>query len=605
MKLSRYLTEATHGSPFLSQLTTLRQQQNDSRPILQNSDSFSPGNTSTGDRGQLAHPDALNHSERLVNKLYKVGDKAWSLVGNGLSNQSFIEGPEGLIVIDTGECNEEMSAALATVRKETSAPLAACIYTHFHYVGGTETLLAEQPDLPIWGHAGIEMNLKRFSGEVGPRGSRGLVHQFAIMMPNEGPDGVVNVGLGNFFRNPEHAPFTNGYVPAQYTFDKPTKASIAGLAVEFYPAPSDATDSVTIWFPELKLAINNLLWPALFNVFAIRGEEYRDPRVLLKGLDELGMLGAENLIGAHGPPIMGEANSAACIRDYRDSIQFLWDQTVRCANRGLTLNEAIAAIQMPSYFDKHYTTRQFYGVVEHHIRQIYTGLFGWFDEDEANLFPTPAPERAQKLTRGLGGITNVRQEIDGALASTDFRWAIELASWLVRSETSDHGRADAGEPEDRGRLAGALRGVAQSTTSANIRNWCITRALELDGTIDLERFRIHRFQKREILRRPAIESLPVLRVLLVPEKTGDLEDEISMNFTDGSSTGLAIRHGVAVPTSGKDAPVSMTISHEHWAEILGGKLKLSEAFAEGFIEANNNDRVVRFFACFDHHALNQ
>ena len=54
------------------------------------------------------------------------------------------------------------------------------------------------------------------------------------------------------------------------------KATIAGLAVEFYPAPSDATDSATIWFPELKLAVNNLLWPALFNVFAIRGEEYRD-----------------------------------------------------------------------------------------------------------------------------------------------------------------------------------------------------------------------------------------------------------------------------------------------------------------------------------------
>jgi hypothetical protein len=31
------------------------------------------------------------------------------------------------------------------------------------------------------------------------------------------------------------------------------------------------------------VAINNLAWPALFNVFPIRGEEYRDPRVLLTG----------------------------------------------------------------------------------------------------------------------------------------------------------------------------------------------------------------------------------------------------------------------------------------------------------------------------------
>ena len=141
------------------------------------------------------------------------------------------------------------------------------------------------------------------------------------------------------------------------------------MAVEFYPAPSDATDSTTIWFPQLKLAINNLLWPALFNVFAIRGEEYRDPRVLLRGLDELKALGADHLIGAHGPPMSGAAEIYQCTLCYRDSIQFMWDQTVRCANRGLTLNETIAAIKLPDYFKGHYTTQQLYGV-EHHVRQF-------------------------------------------------------------------------------------------------------------------------------------------------------------------------------------------------------------------------------------------
>ena len=145
------------------------------------------------------------------------------------------------------ECGfEEMQAAIAWLRRETDEPIVACIYTHFHYVGGTDALLNENSELPIWGHKGIETNLKRFGGEVAPRVTRGLAHQFAVMMPDDGPDGVVNVGLGNFYRNPAHAPFTNGYVPAQHTFDKKTEASIAGLDVEFYPAPSDATDSVTI-----------------------------------------------------------------------------------------------------------------------------------------------------------------------------------------------------------------------------------------------------------------------------------------------------------------------------------------------------------------------
>ena len=282
----------------------------------------------------------------------------------------------------------------------------------------------------------------------------------------------------------------------------------------------------------------------------------------------------------------------------------MWDQTVRCANLGLTLNETIAAVRLPAYFQKHYTTQQFYGVVEHHIRQIYTGLFGWFDEDEANLFPTPAPQRAQKLINGFGGIKNVRAEIDNALEAKDFRWAIEVSSWLIRSDVNETGRADAGEPEDRKRLAQALRGVAQSTTSANIRNWSITRALELDGTISLERFRVHRFHKREVLSRPASESRALLRVLLVPERANEVEDEILVTFSDGSSAGLGLRHCVAVPSSGKNATVSMTISHEHWAEILGGKMTLSKALAEDLIKTDDEKRIIRYFACFDLATLN-
>ena len=571
------------------------------------SDSFAAGSVATGPLGQRAHPLTIEHSDRLVEKLYKVGDKAWSLVGNGLSNQSFVEGPEGLIVIDTGECNEEMAAALAAVRKETDAPIAACIYTHFHYVGGTAALLAENSELPIWGHAGIQANLERFGGEIAPRVTRGLVHQFGIAMPAEGPDGVVNLGLGNFFRNPNHAPFTNGYLPAQHTFDAPMQATIAGLAVEFYPAPSDATDSATIWFPELKLAVNNLLWPTLFNVFAIRGEEYRDPRILLRGLDELNALGADHLIGAHGPPMSGAAEIDQRTRDYRDSIQFMWDQTVRCANRGLTLNETIAAIKLPDYFKSHYTTQQLYGVVEHHVRQIYSGLFGWFDEDEANLFPVPGPERLQKLIAGFGGVDAVRHAVDQALAEEDYRWAIELASWLVRCELNEHGRADAGADEDRIRLATALRGAAYSTTSANVRNWCITRALELDGSSNLQRFRTHRFQKRELARRPAAESLGLLRVLLVPQCAGELQQTLKLSFTDGGAAALTIRHAVAVPAVGEVLPetsLTASISSEHWFEIMGGKLALSQAMSDGVLETSDAAGLKAFFACFDLVTLN-
>jgi alkyl sulfatase BDS1-like metallo-beta-lactamase superfamily hydrolase len=263
---------------------------------------------SEAERGQLAHHATIDHTNRLERKLYEVRPGVWSLVGNGLSNQNFVEGPGGLIVIDTGESTEEMAWALNAVREHTQAPVVAVIYTHFHYVSGTAALWnnGDTPP-PIWGHEGIVENRRRVGVDLSAAAGRGLVHQFGMLLPHDGEDGLVNSGPGIHFRNPEHAPFTEGFLAPTHTFTEATSANIAGLQVEFTPAPSDADDSVTIWFPELGVAVNNILWPLLFNVFAIRGEQYRDPRILLSGLDHLASLGAQHLVCAHGPPLSGRS----------------------------------------------------------------------------------------------------------------------------------------------------------------------------------------------------------------------------------------------------------------------------------------------------------
>ena len=61
----------------------------------------------TGPAGQRAHQSLINHTERLERCFYELRDRVWCYVGNGLSNQTFVEGPEGVIAIDTGECKEE------------------------------------------------------------------------------------------------------------------------------------------------------------------------------------------------------------------------------------------------------------------------------------------------------------------------------------------------------------------------------------------------------------------------------------------------------------------------------------------------------------------
>ena len=371
------------------------------------------------------------------------------------------------------------------------------------------------------------------------------------------------------------------------------------------PAPSDANDNMNIFFPELGLCVNNIVWPALFNVFAIRGEEYRDPRILLSGIDEIANFDPEHLVCAHGPPLSGRDEIRSGVTDARDAIQFMWDQTVRWINKGLTLGELIAKVQLPERFDRSYMTQQHYGLVEHHVRQIHAGLRGWFDGNEAELFPLPTIDRTQRLIAGFGGREQVALQAQAALDDDDLRWALELASWLVRSELGTDGRADGGSGDERALLGNVLRTIAQRTTSANVRNWCLTRALELDGKIDLSRHRGFRASRGQVLANAPSTFVHGLKTVLVPELAADIDCHIAF-VIDGSVCGLHVRRGVAVPSNGSGADHTLTMSHQTWADIISAKLSLADTVASGTASITGDaSAVAATLASFEHPAFAQ
>ena len=544
--------------------------------------------------GQIAHRDHIAQSQRLERNFYTVRPGVWCLVGNGLSNQTFVEAPDGIIAIDTGESIEEMRAAIKELRAVTTRPIVAVLYTHFHYVGGTQAVFEEDPaaKIPIWGHEKIAFNRLRTTSEIAPAYGRGLVEQFAVTLPFDGVDGVVNVGLGQFYRDPAHAPHTYGFIPPENTFNSSCTISVAGLEIQVTPAPSDADDSVTYWFDSIKLCVNNLVWPVLFNVFAIRGEEYRDPQVMLRGIDHLLGLHSEHLVGAHGPPISGSEAIKDRVTKYRDSLQFLWDQTVRHTNRGMSSVDLAATIRLPDQCDDDYLTSELYGVAEHHVRQIRSGIFGFFDGHEANLFPLSTQEHADRMIKGFGGKETVRSQAQGAIDHDDLRFAIELSSWLAYStDPSD---------SDKQLLASALRLVAQRTPAANIRNWCLARARHLDGSLDATRFNTHRINKRQILSGPVSSAVSILRVLLEPTRAEGIDIHIVFNFSQGQKTGLHIRNCVAVPTDGTNVDNSITCELAVWADILSGSTTLSQAIAASALQIEGNTaQVLRALDCFD------
>jgi len=554
----------------------------------------------TGERGQRAHRRQFEHRERLGRRLYEVSDGVWCLVGNGLSNQTFVEGPEGLVAIDTGESVEEMAAALREVRVHTSAPVVAVLYTHHHYCNGTQAVFDEAGGpVPVWGHADVEANLRSRALEQGPTAARGMVHQFSMLLPHDGPDGRVQVGLGLEYRLPEHAPYTHGFVAPTDVVTVPTTSTLAGLRVDLVPAPSDADDNLNVFFPDLDLCVNNLAWPALFNVFPIRGEPYRDPRVLLRGFDGILAAAPEHLVCAHGPPLSGRDAVSEAVTGARDAIQFLWDQTVRGVNRGLTHGELVEFVQLQDHGDDSYLTQQNYGLVEHHVRQVHTGLVGWFDGFEASLFPLPTGERCRRLVDGFGGRDEVAAGARAALADDDLRWALELATWPVRAD----GGPDGGTEEERSLLAEVLRTIGQRTTSANVRGWCLTRARDLEGLADLDRHRVHRFGRGQVLATDPATVVGALRVLLDPVPARGVDDHLRWRVAtaDGEVVcGLWVRNRVAVPTDGAGAELELAMAHDVLADVFSGRRSMGDAVGDGSVVATGDAaRIATVLSCFE------
>lgn len=550
-------------------------------------------NVVTTPGGQRVHAGHLAQSDVIRHDFYEVRNGVWCLVGNGLSNQTFIDAPEGIIAVDTGESIEEMRDALRRLRTVTDAPIAAVIYTHFHYVEGTKAILEEGnhvSPLPIFGHEKIAFNKSRALGEISPAYSRGLVEQFAIVMPTEGPDATVNVGLGFSYRNPGHAPFTPGYIPVTEALGEKGSITIAGLPVQYVHSPSDSDDSINFYFPSIGTCLHNSVWPVLFNIFAIRGEEYRDPRVLIPGIDNIIKWGPEYLVATHGPALAGKENIREKATRYRDSIQFLWDQTVRGINKGWTADEVASRVTLPELYDVDYLTSERYGVAEHHVRQIFMGLRGWFDGNEEKLFPDAPESRHEKLIAGFGGRDVVRAQVADALAANDVRWATEMATWLARSVDAT--------PEDRVLLASCLRVIAERTPAANIRNWAITRARHLDGSFSMDRFMQHSFNPKFLSEASAVGLIHTLRVVLNPDMVDGIDHHIA--FVVGDETaGLHVRNAVAVPTDGWGAHSMVKMSRATLMGLLSGRALWSEEAANGAVTVSGDvdtiDRVRRAF----------
>jgi alkyl sulfatase BDS1-like metallo-beta-lactamase superfamily hydrolase len=404
----------------------------------------------------------------------QISEHVWAAIGFDLASTVLIHTPEGNVIVDVGISPpkaREMKAAL-----EAEAPkgrVKAIIYTHSHidHVGGA-TVWAEE-GVPIWATAVLPGH---------------LLKQYALYLPIETLRGGRQFGrevpsslipcsaLGP--RPDFDLMAESGMLLPTHTFSGNKVLEIGGLAIELVEAHGETHDQLFVWIPEDETLIagDNFYW-SFPNLYTLRGTSPRPVDDWIESVDKIRRRDPAHLIPNHTRPIHGKNEIAEALTNYRDSIQWVRDEVVRGANKGLDVDTLAESIQLPKHLaDKHYN-KEFYGQIDWSVRAIYTNNLGWFDGRADKLYPMPQREVAAREAQLLGGAEKVLSLADQAFEQGDLRWAIHLLAKL-----DDSGLAE-GALEDRlrERLASCFEGLAEGIYNTNGPAYLLQSALELRG----------------------------------------------------------------------------------------------------------------------------
>lgn len=409
-------------------------------------------------------------STELHQELINLTDNVYVAIGYGVSVVSIIEGKDGLIIVDTSEEQAIAKVILTDLRKITNKPIKAIIYTHSHsdHIGGA-SVFAESGHLQIWGGAGFQVEDRAFAASgLQPVARMRGVRQAGMLLP---PSLRINNGIA-----PARRPvgrFGDGFIPPTNLLTGPSQViSIAGVRLEIVAAPGETQDQVYVWLPKQKVVFagDNFYqsWP---NTYAIRGTPYRDVKSWISSLTAMLAENPHYLVGGHTRPISGQMNTKAVLTNYRDAVQYVWNETIKGINAGQTPDQLAVSIQLPAHLASFDYLGEYYGAVPWTVRAIFSGYLGWFDGNASNLRPIAPEAEAIRVARLAGGRTKLTKAAARALKDGDYQWAAQLADYLILLTPKDSA--------PKLLKADALELIAERTLTATGRNYYLTAAGQL------------------------------------------------------------------------------------------------------------------------------
>jgi alkyl sulfatase BDS1-like metallo-beta-lactamase superfamily hydrolase len=554
--------------------------------------------------GEKPAPDTVNPSlwrqaqiMQHYTGLFEVTKGIYQVRGLDISNITFIEAPEGVIVMDPLVSAEVAKAGLDLYRKHRGDKnVVAVIFSHSHidHYGGVMGVIShediESGKVKIYAPEGFTEAALNENVIGGNRQTRLSGYQYSQLV-EPGPTGSVTSGLG-LINSRGTITFA---VPTNVITNHFQKEKIGGLDFEFMLAPdTEAPAEMFFYIPEYKaLSTAEDAVHTQHNVYSLRGAKVRSAynwAMYLKLANDRWGGEAEVLYAPHHWPIWGKERISEHLTRQSAAYKYINDQSIRLANSGYDMVEAAEMIQLPKELQSEWGLRGYYGTTNHNVKAAIDKQFGWFSGNPATLHPLPRVEAARKYVDYMGGADAIVKKAQADYDKGNYRWVMQVLMQVVYADPSNM--------KARNLMADASEQLGYQSEAGTWRGWYMSAAKDL-------REGVKPMQVAVFASPDTVSAMPLelffdyLSIRLNGPRAEGKTIKLNLDLPDTKDKYLlVVQYGVLQyhkDQQAEDADASLTMDRSTLNEIIGGKLKVEQGVVDGTIKLDGDPKKFEEF----------
>ncbi|MEH7349754.1 alkyl/aryl-sulfatase [Gottfriedia acidiceleris] len=541
-----------------------------------------------------------NAQLQAISGLFEVVEGVYQVRGQSLVTNFFIEGKQGVIVVDALGSNESAKAAMELYYKHRpQKPVTAVIISQSHadHFGGIQAVLnyAENPNIPIIVPQYFTEEALSENALLGTIMARRAEYQFGKDLP-DGSKGSVSVGIG-----PTMGSGTMSFqLPNVEIENEIQSMEVDGVTFEFLLTPNtEAPAEMHFYIRDYKiLFVSENANKLMHQIYTVRGAKTRDALHWANSLDKTIELFENEEIDAllmiHAWPVWEKDNAINHLKLQRDLYKYMHDQTVRLANYGYTMDEIAEIIKLPKELDTYWGNRGYYGTLKHNSKGVYNYYLGYYSAHPSDLDPLPQVESGQKYVEYMGGAANILRQAKVDYEKGEYRWVAQVLKNVVM--------ADPENSEAKNLLADAFEQLGYQAESANWRNIYLVGASELRYGINKDNSPLD--VSGIIKNMPVNEFLKLIAVKINGPKAEGRKITINVTLSDSNQLyTLNLENSVLFSRANKlddNADVSLTIDQFAFYGTLLGLLSPEQAVGAGkLIISGDQTKLNEFLSLLD------